>query len=79
MSGPAGDYHLGMAIPSPRVSPVESADVMHGKVLITFSDGSCAVYSAELLQEVFHKAEEVILPAKEDASVPRGGLGDDGH
>ena len=67
IAGLAGDYHPGMAIPPPQVSPVESADIMHGNVLITFAYGSCALYSAELLHEVFHDAEEVILPASEDA------------
>ena len=63
--------------PPLEVSPVESADLMHGNVLITFADGSCALYSAELLHEVFDEAEEVMLPSTEDASIPRGGLGDD--
>ena len=84
MAGPADDRRQhsgkrlsGMNTPPRSVSLVESADVMQGNILVTFADGRCALYSAELLHEVFHDAEEVTLPGTADTSIQRGAPGDE--
>jgi hypothetical protein len=47
--------------PKPRVI---AADRLRMGVMITFDDGKCAFYSAELLDTIFSQAEEV--PKAED-------------
>jgi hypothetical protein len=46
------------ARPTPRIV---SADLLNGSILIAFDDGTCALYSAELLQATLPQAEQIIV------------------
>ena len=45
---------------------IKSADVLDGAVIVTFEDGTAALYSAELMRATLPQAECLITESEED-------------